>query len=375
MPAPDGAIHEFSMTTTVITGVGSLTRLPGEIARLNGQRVAVVADRGVADAGVLDQVLDRIDREVVAAMLLIDADPDVRAAEQAALAARSAHCDLVLAVGGGSALGAAKAVAIRLTNNRTIDAYEGTDQVENRPAPTIAVATTAGSGSEVSKVLVLHEPGRPNELVVRVTGGEPRVAILDAAVVRGLPREPMLYAGLDALSHSLEAQWSRGGSWYTDALSKAATAAILDLLPMAVAGAHDGSNRRGENDGVLQALLEASCAANMACGNSGLTLVHALSAAPTVHVPHGRQNGILLPHVARFNRAVSDADTRQLVSRLDALYRELDFPARYPADSLDSGSAPAMIAAATGSPLRANNKRETSNDQLLQILAEAGVPI
>lgn len=98
----------------------------------------------------------------------------------------------------------------------------------------------------------------------------------------------------------------------------------------------------------------------MICGNSGLTLVHALSAAPTVHVPHGRQNGILLPHVARFNEAVSDADTRQLVARLPALYRELGF---------------AMISAATGNPLRANNKRTATDEQLLQILAEPGVPV
>ena len=104
-----------------------------------------------------------------------------------------------------------KATAIRLTNDGRIDIYQGVNQVPAPPVPTVAIPTTAGSGSEVSKVLVLHEPGRKDELVVRADGCEPRVAILDGTVLRRLPRDPLLHAGLDALSHAMEAQWARRG--------------------------------------------------------------------------------------------------------------------------------------------------------------------
>jgi alcohol dehydrogenase class IV len=364
----------FCVTTKVISGTGSLAVLPTEIDRLGGQRLAVVADEGVAHAGLLAQILCDVDPGRVAATVLIAPDPGVAAAEQAAEVARGARCDLVIAVGGGSALGAAKAVAIRLTNHRRIDEYQGVDQVPQVPAPAIAIPTTAGSGSEVSKVLVLHEPGRKDEVVVRVDGGEPNVAILDATVLRGLPRAPMLYAGLDALSHSLEPQWSRRGSWFTSLLGKSAARAIIASLPAAVAGVSSGANMSGANDATLQQLLEASCAANMACGNSGLALVHALSGAPSVHLAHGRQNGILLPHVARFNDAVSDGATRALVAELADLYRTLEFEAAYPASSTGSGAAAAMVLASTGHPFRVNNRRESADEELFGLLEEAGVP-
>jgi alcohol dehydrogenase class IV len=373
-PQAAAGFASFAVTTKVISGLGSLRCLPAEIARLGGKRIAVVADRGVAGAGVLNPVTGRLPAGTTATEILVDADPDIRTAELAAASAREAGCDLVLAVGGGSALGAAKAVAIGLANEAPIGTYEGTDRVTRRPAPTVAIPTTAGSGSEVSKVLVLHEPGRDTEVIIRVDGGEPCVAILDATMLRGLPRAPMLFAGLDALSHSTEAQWARGRTWLTAALGHSAAATIMDTLPIAVDGAVTGANKRGANDAVLQRLLEASCAANMACGNSGLTLVHALSGAPAVRVPHGQQNGILLPYVARFNEAVCDPAVRAQAGRLNDLYDALDFTPGYDAAALPERAAEAMVRAASSHPFRPNNPRASSDADLYALLASAGVP-
>jgi len=359
----------FSVPTKVVSGLGSLGQLPAELATLGARRVAVVADRGVIDAGLLDTVLAPVDPALVAVTVPIDPDPDVTAAEQAAAAAQG--CDSVLAVGGGSALGAAKAVAIRLTNANRIDTYAGIDRVPNTPAPTLAIPTTAGSGSEVSQVLVLHEAGRSEELVVKSAGSEPRTALLDGTVLRGLPRAPLLYAGLDALSHSLETQWPRRGSPYTRALGLAAARSVLDHLPRAVAGAEDGRNAGGAHDEVLQALLDAACAANMACGNSGLALVHALSTAPSVHLPHGLQNGVLLPHVARFDAELSDPAVAELVAELPRLYDALGFEARFPAGSVGPVEIEAMVTASTGHPFRLNNGREATDDELRTLLTGA----
>ncbi|GAA4782927.1 ethanolamine utilization ethanol dehydrogenase EutG [Actinomycetospora chlora] len=362
----------FSVATRVVSGPGCVATLPDELAALGGRRVAVVADRGVDDAGLLASVLAPVDPARVAATVLVDPDPDVAAAERAAAAARAQGCDTVLAVGGGSALGAAKAVAIRLTNDDRIDRYAGVGNVPHRPAPTLAVPTTAGSGSEVSQVLVLHEAGRAEELVVRSPGCEPRTALLDGTVLRRLPHAPMLYAGLDALSHALETQWARGASPYTRALGLAAAATVIDRLPAALAGTGSGRNAEGGHDAVLQDLLDAACAANMACGNSGLTLVHALSTAPSVHLPHGLQNGVLLPHVARFNAEVSEPAVADLVAELPALYDAVGFAARFPAGTVGPDGAAAMVEASTGHPFRRNNRREADDDQLRALLAAAG---
>jgi len=374
LPQPGGPrapVAMFQMTTKIVSGIGSLGALPDEVARLGCNRLAVVADEGVASVGLLDCIVGAMDRGVLAVTVLIGANPDVAEAERAAEAARAVGCDAVLAIGGGSALGAAKAVAIRLTNSQRIDEFESLDRAPHLPAPTIAVPTTAGSGSEVSRVLVLHEPGRDSELVVRLDGEEPRVAFLDATVMRGLPRIPLIYAGLDALSHSLESLWARRCSAITAALATAAADTIIRCLPEAADGSDNGANMRGHTDLCLQQLLEASCMANIACGNSGLTLVHALSGAPLVKLPHGQQNGILLPHVARFNESVSDSATKALVDRLPQLYRELHIEPGFPA-GLTAEEVTAMVAASRHLGFRENNRRQPTDDDLGDILIAAG---
>lgn len=354
----------FQVGTRIIAGHGSLSQIGDELTNVGAHRVAVVADRGVSDAGLLDRILASAGAMRVASMTLVDPDPAVAAAEQASHDAIAAQCDAVLAVGGGSGLCAAKAVAIRLTNPAPITAYEGTGRVPVRPAPTVAIPTTAGSGSEVSNALVLHEPGREREIIIRGPGCEPTVAILDGAVLRDLPRIPMIYAALDALTHAMEALWTRGRSRFTDALAVAAADTIIATLPRAL---------EDRNDNNLQCLLEASCAANLACGNSGLGLVHALSAAPSVALPHGYQNGVLLPHVARFNREVLDPAHRHYIEQIEGLYDRVGFSDQFVADEVNEGAFQLMLAASTGHPFRSNNARSSSDDELIALLRSARV--
>ncbi|MGH2852142.1 MAG: iron-containing alcohol dehydrogenase, partial [Solirubrobacteraceae bacterium] len=256
-----------------------------------------------------------------------------------------------------SALCAAKAVAIRLRNDGPLDAYEGIGRLPSPPAPTIAVPTTAGSGSEVSNVVVLHEEGRSRHLVIRGRGYEPTVALLDGELLRTLPRAPMIAAALDALSHALESLWVRGSSCFTGAMALAAAAQVRRALPPALAGDLDA----------MQALIEASAMANLACGNSGLGLVHALTSAVSVHLPHGYQNGVLLPHVAAFNREFVAPAVVTEIDALESLYREIGFDPRFEPGEIDID---AMVAAALDNPFRGNNRREAGEDELRGLLAQ-----
>ncbi|MGO1768421.1 MAG: iron-containing alcohol dehydrogenase family protein [Microbacterium sp.] len=363
-------IAQFAARTRILAGPGALSRTAAVFRELGAHRIMVVADEGLARIGALDEILEAAGvRDMVVRTALAGVNPSPADVDRAAAEAREARADAVLAVGGGSGVSAAKAVALLVVHPGDALSLEGEGRAEHPPVPTVAVPTTAGSGSEVSNALVLHDPDRVREVVIRGSGYEPEIAVLDASVLRGLPRDPLVFAALDALTHALEALWSRGRSVFTDACALHAAAEILDALPGAVAGQEDGSNARGENDAGLQRLLEAASLANLACGNSGLALVHALSSSPAVRVPHGRQNGILLPHVAELNRAVLDASGTAIVDRLPELYRAIRFDAVFAPGEADSE---AMVAASRGHTFRRNDAGGAEEAQLRALLRDAG---
>jgi alcohol dehydrogenase class IV len=357
---------EFRARTRVVAGWGCARQaLPGELRALGARTVGVIADRGAAEAGLLGPLLSAVEDVSVPVCALIGVDPDVHEAEAAAQAALACGAEAVLTVGGGSALCAGKAVAIRLRNPAPLDAYEGRDRLPLPPAPTIAIPTTAGSGSEVSTVVVLHDPSRNQHLVIRGRGYEPDVALLDGSLLCTLPARPMVEAALDALSHAYEALWARRATPITDALALSAAAIIRTALP--------GALERDEED--LQQLIVASAMANLACGNAELGLVHALSSAPGVHLPHGYQNAALLPHVAAFNAPVLDDAAADEVATLPALYDRLGVRGGFAADDLSSEDAELMVAAALANPFLHNNRRPADERELRALMAAAGAPL
>jgi len=357
------AIGEFAAPTRILAGLGCVeARLALELAALEVPVVAVVADRGVAAAGLLEPLLAIGAAVALPICGLIGEDPDVAECEAAALVAIEHGAGAVLAVGGGSALCAAKAVAIRLRNPAPLSAYEGVGRLPAAPAASIAIPTTAGSGSEVSNVVVLHDPGRERHLVIRGRGYEPRVAMLDGELLRTLPPRPMIAAALDAISHALESLWVRRSTRVTGALALAAAGHLRSALPAALAGRPEA----------MQQLIEGSAMANLACGNSGLGLVHALSSAPGVHLAHGYQNGVLLPHVAEFNREHVAPAVVDEIDALAPLYERLGVEARFAPGEVDRAHAELMVAAALGNPFLENNRREAGADELRAILAAAG---
>jgi alcohol dehydrogenase class IV len=358
------AIFEFRVRTRIVAGPGCVAeRLGDELRALGANTVAVVADRGFSDAGLLSPLLDGADGVALPVCVLVGVDPDVAEAEAAAQAAIDAGAGAVLAIGGGSALCAAKAVAIRLTNEGPLDRYEGRDRLPARPAPSIAIPTTAGSGSEVSTVVVLHDPNRSQHLIIRGRGYEPDVALLDGTLLRTLPRTPMIHAALDALSHALEALWSRKATRFTDALALRAADDLRRALPRALDGADDDA---------LQTLIEASAMANLACGNAEMGIVHALTSAPAVHLPHGYQNGVLLPYVADYNRPVVVPEAEPHVTGVRDLYDRIGFEAAFAAGELSAQDADLMVAAALVNPFLTNNRRPAGEPELRELMAQTG---
>jgi alcohol dehydrogenase class IV len=366
---PDASVSvpeasRFSAPTRIVAAFGCVrSELNAEVSALGCRRVGVIADRGFHDAGLLEPLLSLIDGVHVPVCALIGEDPDVSEAECASLAAVQAGAEAILAVGGGSALCAAKAAAIRLHNPPPLDTYAGSGQLPRPPAPVIAIPTTAGSGSEVSNVVVLHDPRHTRHLIIRGHGYEPQVALLDGELLRTLPPRPLIAAALDALSHALESLWTRGATRFTDAMALPAAADIFDALP----GVLD------DDDAARQKLMEASAMANLACGNSGLGLVHALTSAPDVHLPHGYQNGVLLGAVARFNQPALRSEVQRLTARLTTLYARIGFAERFAPGELNTDGVEAMVSAAMANPFRRNNCRIAEEDDLRAILSDVAV--
>jgi alcohol dehydrogenase class IV len=351
----------YSVPTRIFTGLGCRSLLGGHIRTLGGTRVALVGDAGLERLGALIQFEASIANAPNVALVSVSlsgVDPTIAEAEAAAQLATRESADIVVGVGGGSTLSLAKAVSLLLTNPAPIAQYAGIGNARQRPAPCIAVPTTAGSGSEVSNAFVLHDSSSAINIGMRGWGYEPDIALLDGELLTGLPHTAMRDAAVDALSHGFEALWAKGATRFSDDDALASIRLICSIMPRAL------TERRPDD---LQALLEASTMANFACGNAGLGLVHALSSATTIRVPHGRQNGIFLPIVAEYNRSVVSAATAVEIERLTPLYRLTNIPTTFEPGELGPNAVDLICEAAMKSPFRLNNARDASADELRQL--------
>ena len=184
-------------------------------------------------------------------------------------------------------------------------------------------------------------------------GSEPRVALLDGNLLISAPRQPLLDAGMDAVTHACESLWARNRSLITDALAEKALETFLDRFPAAL-------NDRDPQ--ALQAIIEASSAANLACGNTGLALCHAMNTAPDVPLAHGYINGCLLKAVAEFNRPLMEERHQKLIDRLPKLFEDVKCPGAFKEGECGERNAELFVNASREHPFRMNNIRESSGE-------------
>jgi len=287
-------LGRFSSPTRVLMGRGALESTGPEAAQLGG-RALIVTDEGVRNAGLTQAVEAALEASGVPFVVYDDvaSDPSTRAVEGALEALLDHRADVVVAIGGGSPIDVAKAAAVVATGGGSIRDYEGFDVVERPTVPLIAVPTTVGTGSEVTKGAVISDKERHVKMVVVSDLMYPRVAVLDPRTVANLPGPVAAATGMDALAHAVEGYTTKGSTAMSDALCLAAIRLVGRHLRPAVAG---------DPDALYQMLL-ASCLAGAGFHNVGLGLAHALSSTVGGHyrVHHGVITGLFLPHVMRFN--------------------------------------------------------------------------
>ncbi|MBE7550147.1 MAG: iron-containing alcohol dehydrogenase [Anaerolineales bacterium] len=288
----------YYLPTKIIFGQPALEALQSELAVLKAERVLFVSDPGLVQLGLADQVQTSLNEagRAVATFTDVSSNPTtVEVAAGLALACEQ-NVQALVALGGGSAIDVAKAVAMLMSNGGSYSDYQwGGKWISERSLPLLAVPTTAGTGSEVSRVAVIVDPDNPFKKGVLSQQMFPHAAIVDPDLTRSLPPRLTAATGMDAFIHALECYIGRRANPYTDQFCLAAMETAWTALPQAVADGSDMSAR--------QAMMLAALWGGTAMDHAGLGLVHSLSGPLTghLHLHHGLANALILPYAMRFN--------------------------------------------------------------------------
>ncbi|GGO90416.1 iron-containing alcohol dehydrogenase family protein [Wenjunlia tyrosinilytica] len=274
-------------------GAGCLRRLPGTVSRTGHRRAFVVTDPGLRAAGLVDRVTtvlaeSGIDAEVHDA---IPANPSTTAVDTAAQQARAFGEAAVVALGGGSALDAAKGVALLSVNPGSAAEFDYRIEPERPGLPLIAIPTTAGTGAETNGFGVIEDTRLRRKVYIGHDSVKPVAALLDPELTLGLPPGATAATGMDALVHGIESLASRGANPLSQAYAAQAIALVSRWLPVAV---ENGSDLEARSQMLLGAHL-----AGLALSISGLGLVHGIAHAVSARVgaPHGLALSAVLPEV------------------------------------------------------------------------------
>jgi alcohol dehydrogenase len=285
----------YHMPTAIIFGAGTISELGGVVReKLHSFRPLLVTDRGVVEAGMTERILALL--SPVSVFDEVEPNPRHTTVDRGGEITRNTKPDLVIGLGGGSVLDAAKAVALLATNPGRIEEYEGRERYKNAPLPVLAIPTTCGTGSEVTWVSVITHTERKFKMSIKGPRMYPAAALVDPDLLRTLPPSLIASTGLDALTHAIEAFTAKPANFISDTLALEAIRLIFRFLPRAY------QDIRGDGE-AREAQMRASLLAGMAFGNSDVGAVHCLaeSIGSLYDTPHGMANAIFLPHVMEFN--------------------------------------------------------------------------
>lgn len=327
---------------TLFSGPGSSKEMCKMIGYMGTKKLLIVTDATLVQIGLLDGITKTLDENRVAYVIFdrILPDPTYDQVEEGLEVLKHNDCDAILAIGGGSPLDAAKVIAARATNDKSISQLAGLFKVWNAIMPLYAIPTTAGTGSEVTVAAVVSEPDTHNKTPVMDPKLVPSMAALDGELMTGLPAHVTTATGMDALTHAIEAYISENALPETDKHALAAVHLIAENLQKAV--------EEPGNIQVRQNMALASYLAGLAFTKAGVGYVHAIAHnfGAYYKTPHGLANAIVLPYVLDFSidaasekmaklakvcglKEEGDSElalAKKLIRYIEKLKREFDIP-------------------------------------------------
>lgn len=292
----------------VVFGTDSLAEIGLAAARLGARRPFVVSDSGVSAAGWTEETLDYLRREGLRPQLWSDVTPNPKDHEiqRGYEEYVDSGADVIIGIGGGSVIDAAKGVAILAGNGGKILDFEGVDQISHPIPPMIMAPTTAGTGADVSQFCVVSDTERHIKVTILGRALVPDISITDPRLLTTMPVDLAAATGLDALSHGIEAFVSLAHNPLSDLHALNSVRLVDSHLVRTLETPEDLRSRR--------AMAQASLEAGMAFSNAILGATHAMShqVGGLIDAPHGVVNAVLLSHVVSFNALGSPERYRPL---------------------------------------------------------------
>ncbi|HJY59801.1 MAG TPA: iron-containing alcohol dehydrogenase [Streptosporangiaceae bacterium] len=285
----------------IVFGPGALAELGHCTARLGARRPFLVTDPGLIEAGWVDEAVAYLRQSELYPALWHDVTPNPKDHEIEAAFQRYAESgsDVIIGLGGGSCIDAAKGVAILSGNGGRILGYKGVDKVVRPIPPTVMVPSTSGTGADVSQFAIVTDTAARTKITIISRTLVPEISVIDPRLLTTMPEWLNAATGLDALTHAIESFVSRAHNPLTDRHALHAVALITRyLLP---------AQLRPTETAPRLAMAQGSLEAGMAFTNAILGATHAMShqVGGLLDAPHGVVNAVLLPHVIRFNAEVS----------------------------------------------------------------------
>ena len=304
----------YVLPTTIVYGSDALDQLPLLLAELGASHPLVVTDRGLAATPIAQRVADVLSAAGVKHEFFteVEPDPSTTVVDEIAGWLRERGHDSVIGLGGGSPMDAAKAAAAGATSGLPVLELVGPDKVPCDPLPIIAIPTTAGTGSEVTRFAVLSNLEAGTKVSVASLRVMPAFALLDPSLTVGLPAALTASTGMDALAHAVESYGSVWNNPVSEGMALHAISLVGQHLRAAVQSPADLVARGG--------MLAASCIAELAANTTRLGLAHALAVplGATHHVPHGEGVAMMLGAMCAFNEEVDAARYERMSGALGA---------------------------------------------------------
>jgi len=287
----------FQMPSKVLFGLGAVENAGEELKGLQAKKALLVTDEIMVKVGIVDKVTGNLDSHGIGYTIYdrVSSEPTLDYIEEGVNLFKDNQCDSIIAVGGGSPIDAAKAIAVMAKNKGSIADYKGLGNLPLPGVPLICVPTTAGTGSEATQFTIITDPVKDEKMLIGSPHLMPDIAVVDPELTLTMPRGLTAATGIDSLTHAIEAYVSVKAQPMSDMYALSAVELIAGNLRQAWA---NGSNLEARSKTMLGALY-----GGIAFSNSSVALVHGMSRpiGANFHVAHGDSNAALLDVVMEFS--------------------------------------------------------------------------
>ncbi len=379
-------IAEINLPAIMKIGGGALADVPAILKTLRCVRPLIVTDKFLASGGVPTKLCDAIVQSGIECAIFSETvpDPTPEVVDAGVQAFTSGNHDSLISIGGGSPIDSAKAIGILVANQGTLRQYKVPNLIPNAGPPHLAVPTTAGTGSEVTRFTVITDSANDEKMLIAGNILVPKAAVIDYTLTMSMPARLTADTGTDSLTHAIEAYVSRKANRFTDTFALSAMKTIWRELPTAF--------REPGNKEAREAMMLAATLAGIAFSNASVALVHGMSRpiGAFFHVPHGLSNAMLLPAVTAFSMDAactryadcarvmeiatpSDSDKHASAKLVEALFRrntelQVPSPSKYGiSEEAYFKAIPTMAAQALSSGSPQNNPRVPSAAEIEQL--------